>query len=190
MLVGGTLGSMCPSFLDTGSMKVSIRRVYILLSEVLSVLSLFAALYFWNIIVTVIFLTIYFSSWQFVNVITLAELATRVKKTQSTFHQQEAINTENPIHIINEDAIVNIDEIDIAQQEVKVDPPYSIAIIFIIAICSIVQIILQAILFSGLQLSLRVALWIICVILFISTLMHIVGVFYQYQILRHPDIEA
>jgi len=57
-----------------------------------------------------------------------------------------------------------LDRTHLEATAMEVDPPYSVAIVTVIAVNVLVQIILQAITFSGLMLPLRTSCWVfVCV---------------------------
>lgn len=58
--------------------------------------------------------------------------------------------------------------------ESETEPPYSVAIVSIIALNVVVQIILQAITFSGLALSLRTSCWIFVLTFCVATAVYII----------------
>lgn len=58
--------------------------------------------------------------------------------------------------------------------ESETEPPYSVAIVSIIALNVVVQIILQAVTFSGLALSLRTSCWIFVLTFCVATALYII----------------
>ena len=56
------------------------------------------------------------------------------------------------------------------------DPPYSVAIVTIIAINAVIQIVLQATTFSGLHLSLRAACWVFVLVFCAATGVYITAI--------------
>lgn len=164
MLFGSSIGSMIPSYLDTGSATWQTRNIYLVISEIICVISSFSAICAWQIEATVALLTIFFTAWQVVNVVTYAQLAHCLKdvQIQQNLSDQTMKFSANPmVADMNSSAHplqpMDSDNQDLSKMNDSPDPPYSIAIVIIAAICVLIQIIFQSILFSGLQYNLKAA---------------------------------
>jgi hypothetical protein len=99
---------------------------------------------------------------------------------------------------INPIAIDDFDEPAVDREGglvVLVDPPYSVAIVTIIAINAVIQIVLQATTFSGLHLSLRSACWVFVFVFcgaagaYIATIIALFGVHtVRFELCRLIDV--
>jgi hypothetical protein len=184
MLLGGSFGSLIPSLLSTGSMTVRNRILTVAISEIVSVISLAIAIYSWELIPTVIMLTLYFTAWQVVNVITYSQLALSLKNHQHKLHDdiKSKSSVNNDIDSPMTDGIISHSnhlllssprsDLVMSSDEAP-EPPFSISIIAIAAACVIIQIIIQSVIFSGLQYDLYPAMVVIAIIFFVSTFFHV-----------------
>ena len=64
------------------------------------------------------------------------------------------------------------------------DPPYSVALVTIIALNAAVQIILQAIAFSGLALPLRTSCYVFVLVFCVSTVLYVVTLLVLFGVAR------
>lgn len=171
MLLGGSVGAMLPTYMDTGKMTLLRRHGFLLLAESVSVITLLVAIYTWAITPTIAFLTIYFVSWQFVTVVTFAELAKglHASDTLSRSTSKRLIVALNPML---EDEVYDQPSSEQVVDDDRSNPPYSIAVVSVVAANVVVQIIIQAVIFSGLQFNLRNAFWVIAYMNMFATILH------------------
>lgn len=132
----------------------------IMLASILASGSLIGVIATWRVIPSVSFLAMFFATWQYVNVIVFARFALYLKRAEELqrrtgFHASyEQLSTSESIlheHQGEHKSNDRVEDVD------TVDPPYSFAIVMIIAANVLIQILLQLVCFSLLQLSLYTA---------------------------------
>lgn len=157
-------------------------------------ISLYMFVRSWDLIPSIAFLSLFFASWQFIHVIVMAHLAHSLKDSQdkvlgaqSTPTKQSSADDKHyiaygPVRFHTDDELdpspakdQGIEMDDSSDDELELthylhaEPPYSFAIVVILAINVAVQIISQSILFSFLQLELHDACWIYCDLFFATS---------------------
>jgi len=155
MLLAGSGGALLPIWLRTGEITLFKRSFYLSLAEVIAAVTLLFSVFLWETIATISMLTIFFAAWQFINVVFYSQLAIGLKETSirrmlPERKSQSSFNSHQ-------------------QQEKEAEPPYSVGIVTIIAVCVLLQILLQSVLLSGLQFNLKDAMWIASLIFLAAT---------------------
>lgn len=132
----------------------------IMLASILASGSLIGVIATWCVIPSVSFLAMFFATWQYVNVIVFARFALYLKRAEELQRRtgfqasyEQLSTSESILHERQGEHKSNDREEDVD----TVDPPYSFAIVMIIAANVLIQILLQLACFSLLQLSLYTA---------------------------------
>ena len=189
MLIGGTLGALLPSYLETGQFSNQKKSIYLFTAELFCFISLFFSIYCWNLILSTFFLTGFFTAWQFINVITYSHLASTLKECQKEYNTVDITSSHSHL---SSNKLENIQTTQSNQSEDNCqtmssslleedsDPPYSIAVVTIVAVCVSIQIIIQSILFSSLNTDLRYSFWIITYLFIGCTCIHCLYLTFYY----------
>lgn len=116
----------------------------------------------WDLAWTISGFALFFSGWQYINVLVLTWLGTALANVAQLQEHQKSAQ-------LKQSSIAKADEIgyETDKYEVSVDnnathPPFSLAMVAVVASCVVVQIIAQVILFSWLQMSLYLACLVMC----------------------------
>lgn len=181
MLLAGSMGALLPIYLRTGDISFARRSAYLSVAEITASISILLAILLWETFATIGLLTVFFAAWQFINVVCFAQLAIGLKeysnststsslpqpvKSNSSEAEAEAA-TDGNINAINSDHPPS-DEGGVPE------PPYSVGIVSIIAVCVLLQIVIQSVLLSGLQFDLQDAMWIIALLFLAATGVHLI----------------
>lgn len=141
MLLAGTAGAMLPSLMPAAMTNEELTAgSRTLLALLLCCVSLVLAVWTWSLLPSISCLAVFFAAWQFINAIAYARLAIRLKTAQ------QYLQGDSKAHLL--------------QQEEEAEPPFSMAVVAIVAANVLLQITMQAVLFSYLQLPLRKACWV------------------------------
>ena len=158
MLLAGSFGATLPTLVGVNKWdnnSVSYVLVFMALS---SSISLLLMVKIWETVPTLLLFTIFFFAWQFINVLYYAHLATHLKNAQIIIQNNSSIND-------NEDA------------PTTPEPPYSVAIVSVVATSVVLQVISQSIIFSFLQLNIKSASYVYTFLFIAATILYILGLY-------------
>lgn len=203
MLLAGTVGALAPAWMGAGSLTGRPTSRWLVAMGLISSAALILFVVWWNLVASTAFLTVFFASWQFINVVFYARLAMALKAVQHLRRGPElrasAFGDLGPQAQTKEVPLLSVTDVQVplmgwrsarnsvpcaaiehalettteqsllhlqAGGEGGVDPPYSVAVVAVVAASVVVQIVVQAILFSGLEMELReacfVMVWLFC----------------------------
>lgn len=135
---------------------------------VVSTLSLVGFISAWEVKRSVTCLSLFFSAWQYITVIVFSQFATYLRSAEAT--QRLTTTATTVYHLVHSDvgddetALPNPDRVTatttasatttMVVETSDIDPPYSLALVLIIAVNVVVQIIIQVLVFTVLEQSL------------------------------------
>lgn len=238
LLLAGAVGAMMPSWMSPLSPSMPHQQSTtreepeliianrLIVATGVAVFALLAVVSSWSLQPSMMGLTVYFASWYFVNAIVYAQLALRLKTSQSsnqrlatsqsTVYSPAAMHAQKLALSSNEDGNVEGDDsedhasayslrpslgaarysalnssvdhtatvscpstTDPADSSMA-DPPFSLAIVLIVATSVAVQVVLQGVLFSALGLSLHFVVWILALISIVTALCYFCAVVWMF----------
>jgi hypothetical protein len=169
MLLAGSGGALLPIWLRTGEITLFKRSAYLSLAELIAAVALVVSVFLWETIATISMLTIFFAAWQFINVVFYSQLAIGLKET--SISRMSALLPERKRQ--SSSSFNSHQQQEQLPQQKEAEPPYSVGIVTIIAVCVLLQILLQSVLLSGLQFNLKDAMWIASLIFLAATGVHL-----------------
>lgn len=158
MLLAGSFGAMLPSWMHVKSMSEVKVVVWLLVMGILSCVVLILFALSWSLIPSICFLIIFFATWNFVNVIFYVQLA-------------HALLTAKE-HLIH----------NLGSSHDQPEPPYSMAVVLLVAMCVVLQIIEQAVMFSSMQLPMEPASFVLSILFVVATAVYTISVVYLYGV--------
>lgn len=142
----------------------------------------------WEVIRSVTFLALFFATWQYINVIIFAKFAAYLKQTEM---KHSALSSYQFVHVFHGDDDPHQEsQPQIKNEQVGVDPPYSFAVVMIIAMNVIIQIAMQSIFFSTLAMPLQTACAQMTWIFVATTIAYILFTLWKYGIEEYLKLWA